>query len=133
VAWLLFLGLLPMLTFFGHWPAMAVAIPGTSIVLQVPFSGPPPGAGHAHSHGPGGSQGSDTGDHEAHCHASMASCGDTRVAGGAPVTVLLETVSLLLGAGPWLAIAARAAAALRAADPRTFDPPPRGVLLLPAQ
>lgn len=126
VSWLLLLSLLPMVTFFGHWPALALAVPGTGFELRVPFSGSPPAAaapgGHVHADGSGHDHG---GDHEAHCHASMASCGDARVGGAAPVTVLLETVVLLLSGGPWVAVAARGAGGLRPAAAAVDEPPPR--------
>lgn len=128
-ALVLLVSLLPMLTFFGHWPAITVTLPGTAVALQLPFSGPPPGPAAGHSHVGGDAHAHAPGDHEAHCHASMASCAQTQVGGQAPVTVLLETVTLLLGAGTWLAMAARAERAHREADLRSIDPPPRIALL----
>ncbi len=121
----LLLSLLPMVAFFGHWPEMSFAVPGTGLELRVPFSGPPPGAGggHAHTDGAAHSHGD---DHEAHCHASAASCAETRVGGAAPVTMLLETVLLLLGTGAWVAVRARERDGLRPAMLDMTDPPPRG-------
>ena len=128
--WVLLASLLPMLSFFGHWPALAVPIPGAGIELRLPFSGPPPGQGGTHSHADGAAHA--PGDHEAHCHTAMATCAETQVGGQAPVTVLLETVLLLLGAGGWVATAACAACSPRAADPAGIDPPPRTPLLIAA-
>ncbi|PFG73506.1 hypothetical protein [Tepidiforma thermophila] len=130
VARVLLVSLLPMLSFFGHWPALAVPIPGTGIELQLPFSGPVPGDGGTHDHADGHAHA--PGDHEAHCHAEMATCAETQVGGQAPVTVLLETVLQLLGAGAWVAFAACAALAPRPADPAGIDPPPRTPLLIAA-
>ena len=128
-AWALLLSLLPMLTFFGHWPAAAVTLPGTGVEFRLPFSGPPlaPG-GHTHGDGHPHAQG----DHEAHCHTAMATCAETQIGGQAPVTVLLETVALLLGAGAWVALAVCAGCALRSTDLERLDPPPRTPLLIAA-
>lgn len=94
----------------------------------MPFSGPPPApATGGHVHGDGHSHG--PGDHEAHCHAAVATCAETRIGGAAPVTVLLETVVLLLGGGAWLAVAPAVAGRLRGAALARLDPPPR--MLLP--
>jgi hypothetical protein len=89
----LFLALLPMLTFAGHWPSQ-IDIPGTNFYLALPL------ASHAHVHDSGE-------DHGRHCHANAASCSDVPAPAGAGFALLSETLALLGAAALMVVVATR--------------------------
>lgn len=95
VVWLLLIGILPSLTFMGHWPALHVDIPGTNLYLGLPDVGE-----SARGHQGGQS-------HENHCHESVASCSDQPITGISAFALLAESVALIGVAGALVAVAAR--------------------------
>ena len=79
-SWALFLALVPMLTFMGHWPRV-LPIPGTDSFVYVPLAG----ASHeAEGHH----------DHSKHCHGDAASCTDAPAAAGVTNLLMHALVSL---------------------------------------
>jgi hypothetical protein len=94
-AWVLWLALLPMLTFAGHW-TLRIDIPGTDLYLGLPVVS---GADHHDETDTGHADG-----HEQHCHASAASCSDVPFAGASAFALLSETAALLGAGGLFTAI-----------------------------
>jgi hypothetical protein len=79
---LLLVGILPSLTFLGHW-TVQFDIPGTnSYVLVVP------GEAHDDLH-------EDVHTHESHCHASAATCTDIPFVGASPFALMHDSVIYL--------------------------------------
>jgi hypothetical protein len=128
---LLFLSLLPMVTFFGHWSRIEVSIPGTDSVMvfwpgepgTAPASGGDvhihrantPGVKHIHSDG-----------HAQHCHGDAAGCSDVPYTGSSTVLMLQDSVrglGLLPGTERELHGAAWMPSATNDAAPEA--PPPR--------
>lgn len=93
---ILLLSLLPMLTFFGHWPRIEMSIPHTdSVVVFWPGeadSGETEG-GHTHTAQAGGHSHAD--GHEQHCHVDASSCSDIPYTGFSTVLMLQEVVRRL--------------------------------------
>lgn len=106
----LFVALLPSLTFFGHW-SLRVEIPGTGY-----YVGATPAA-DAHS--------SEGHDHSKHCHENMATCSDVPFAGGATVALLQDQVSVLHLLGMAYRAPVAEAAAIDAGARRPDLQPPR--------
>ncbi len=90
LALVLLFALLPTLSYFGHWPEVSFAIPGSSLVLGLPGS-----AAHTHAADPG----SGAGGHTSHCHSEAASCSDAPFTGVSAFAMLNETVAFLGAAG----------------------------------
>jgi hypothetical protein len=88
----LFIALLPMLTFVGHWPTH-VDLPGTNLYLTIPFAGPVDGAAAGH-------------DHSQHCHDDAAGCSKTPATAGVGFALMNESLALLGAAALMLAVAA---------------------------
>lgn len=82
-SWALFLALLPMLTFMGHWPEM-VSIPGTQLYIRVPLAGHQVEQDHDGGHH----------DHAKHCHGDAASCTDAPAAAGVAIALMGSIVAL---------------------------------------
>jgi len=89
-SWVLFLALLPSLSFFGHWPEQ-FAIPGTAYAIAIPGA-----AGGAEAH-----------DHASHCHAEAASCSDAPAAAGVSFALMNESLTLLVAGGVLVLLALR--------------------------
>lgn len=121
---MLVVALLPMLTFFGHWPAIEAAIPGTSYVARVPLTGPTYGSGQASTHIHTGEE-SAPHDHSQHCHADVEGCSDTPVPGLSTVTMLQQELSYLGAATVACARCMAPASPLRPVTLVPLDPPPR--------
>lgn len=121
MAWLLVAAFLPSLVFAGHWPAIAVAIPGTGWSIGLPAAGhahAPAGSGHAHD------------QHAEHCHADMATCAGQPFTGGATVAALQEITLAAVVGGLLVAVALAALPAWRGhAPPPPFEPPRPGLRL----
>lgn len=79
---LLLAALLPMLTYFGHWPAVSIPIPGTGIAVAIPF---------AAEEAPG--------DHHQHCHGESAGCASSPGSVGLAVTLLAAAVAVAIPGG----------------------------------
>ena len=108
------LALLPMLTFFGHWPTH-VDIPGTSLYLTVPFAGPVQSAPEGH-------------DHAQHCHDDASGCSKTPSTAGVGFAMMNETIAALGAAALLIAVGLRTRM-LRAPQGVIPElPPPRTVL-----
>lgn len=111
--WLM-LALLPMLTFFGHWPTH-IDIPGTGLYLTVPFAGPIQDDATEH-------------DHAQHCHGEASGCSKTPATAGVGFAIMNETIAALGAAALLVAVASRTRT-LRAPRGVTPElPPPRTVL-----
>lgn len=89
-SWVLFLALLPSLSFFGHWPN-EFAIPGTAYAIAIP----------------GAAGGTDAHDHASHCHAEAASCSDAPAAAGVSFALMNESLTLLVAGGVLVLLALR--------------------------
>ncbi len=98
LALVLFLALLPTLSYFGHWPEATFTLPGSSLVLGLPGS-------LAHTHGGDREAGGD--GHTSHCHADAASCSDAPLTAVSAFAVLTESVALLGAAGVLTLLALR--------------------------
>jgi hypothetical protein len=83
-ALLLFAALLPMLTYVGHWPAFAIAIPGTAYELSLPFVAAETAAG----------------DHHQHCHADAADCSSGPGSVALAISVLAAGLAFRIPEGP---------------------------------
>jgi hypothetical protein len=121
MAWLLAAAFLPSVLFVGHWPAFAVAVPGTAFSIGLPA------AGHAHAH-PGGADAQSQGEHADHCHAEMASCAGQPFTGGATVAALHDIALAAIAGGVLVAVAAGAVAAWRGHPVAPPFEPPRAAL-----
>lgn len=91
LAWLLAAAYLPSVTFFGHWD-LHFDVPGTNV--YVGFVAPHEAAAHTHTHAHGGTSGDDpaAGDHDRHCHAGAAACGDAPVLSTVAVALLARSL-----------------------------------------
>ena len=83
----LFLCLLPMLTYIGHWPRIAFDVPFTNGYWEIPFVSEP--AGHHHTADPRSEA-----EHEQHCHANVANCLNGTTAAIAFATLLLAALEM---------------------------------------
>ena len=109
--WLLVCGLLPSLSFFGHW-TIHVDIPGTDMYVGLPA--PSEAEGH---------------DHIQHCHADAASCSDTPLTTTASVATLAEVVSSAGADSPLIGLEAPGATGTPQAQVGPVSPPPRSLSL----
>lgn len=119
---MLLFALVPALTFFGHWPTLSLPIPGTDFYVGRPSA---EHGVHAHEHTT--VQG-DSDDHEAHCHASLATCMGSSPLGDAPVAALAGFVALLGATAAWRRTASHTSGTLLGRL-LSFDPPPPRVSL----
>ncbi|MCC7366491.1 MAG: hypothetical protein IT303_19190 [Dehalococcoidia bacterium] len=90
----LFLAILPMLTFAGHWPAIRIDIPGTNLYVGVPEA-PVADETEPHSHGPGTHDGDSGHAHEQHCHTGVARCSDVPFTGFSAFALMDESAAYL--------------------------------------
>lgn len=118
-SWVLFLSMLPMVTFLGHWPA-DFEIPGTRYYVGMPFTG-----SHGHTH-----EANDKDDHSSHCHGDSASCSDVPAAAGVTFGLMNEAIALVASAAALFAVAKAARTALRENVLSPEPQPPRVSLSL---
>ena len=116
LAAVLLLALLPTLTYFGHWPAIAIPIPGTADVLVLPFASGETAAG----------------DHHQHCHADAAECSNGPGSFALAVSLLAAAIALALPGGPLLPVRARVPRLALQHLPAPEPGPPRAASLAPA-
>lgn len=116
LAAVLLLALLPTLTYFGHWPAIAIPIPGTADVLVLPFASGETAAG----------------DHHQHCHADAAECSSGPGSFALAVSLLAAAVALALPGGPLLPVRAPITRLALQHLPAPEPGPPRRTALAPA-
>jgi hypothetical protein len=109
VAVALLFALLPTLSYFGHWPVVALPVPTTAYVIPLPF----------------GSEGSVTADHHTHCHGDADTCG--RGAGSVVVvsSLLAAAVAIRFADGPLHAVPAAGWVPTRQHSPQPEHGPPR--------
>ncbi|MCL6643894.1 MAG: hypothetical protein K6U88_02755 [Dehalococcoidia bacterium] len=116
LAAVLLLALLPTLTYFGHWPAIALPIPGTADVLVLPFASGETAAG----------------DHHQHCHADAAECSSGPGSFPLAVSLLAAAVALAVPGGPLLPARLRERRLALQHAPEPEPGPPRPAPLTPA-
>ncbi len=95
----LVIALLPTLTFLGHW-SFHVDIPGTNLYLLIV-----PGEGGAASHDGHSHPDGESGAHDRHCHAGVATCSDVPLTSPSPFAHLGESLALLGAAAALIAVA----------------------------
>ncbi len=116
LALVLLVALLPTVSYFGHWPALTLPIPGTAYVLTLPFSG----------------EDAAPGDHAAHCHGESAGCTSGAGAGTIALALLAAAIALVLPAGPLVPVPVGCSPRLRARYLRPEHGPPRTLPSRPA-
>lgn len=95
---LLLVAIVPTLTYFGHWPVVAVDIPGTDFYIQLPGSEGHPG-GDDHGFGATAGSHSDAHEHAQHCHGDTATCTDMPFTGASAFALMEESLAALGIAG----------------------------------
>lgn len=113
---LLLCALLPTLTFFGHWPSVALPIPGTRYVLSIPFASETPAAG----------------DHHQHCHSESAQCSSGPGSLALGISLLAAAIAVALPGGVLRPMAADCRRLVLQNTPSPEPSPPRTVALSPA-
>ncbi|PFG73166.1 hypothetical protein [Tepidiforma thermophila] len=116
LAAVLLVALLPTLTYFGHWPAVAIPLPGTAAVLALPFASGETAAG----------------DHHQHCHADAAECSSGPGSFALAVSLLAAAIALALPGGPLLPVRAPTTRLALQHLPAPEPGPPRRTALAPA-
>ncbi len=93
----LLLGILPSLTFLGHW-GLQFDLPGTNLYVVLV-----PAANHdepAHIDTKQAHR-----QHQDHCHANAASCTDVPLIGASPFALMQDSVAYLGASGVMIAVA----------------------------
>ncbi len=98
-----------MLTYFGHWPELAIPLPGTDAVFSLPFA----------------SREAAAGDHHSHCHGDSAGCANGSGGAGLVLVLLAPEIALGPAGGPLRRLAVRAWRPARSHLPAPEPGPPR--------
>lgn len=115
IALALLAALLPMITYFGHWPSLAIPLPGADAELTIPFA-----SGETASS-----------DHHQHCHGAAAECASGPGSLALAVTILAAAIALAIPGGPLRPLGGRPPHLRLQFLPRPEPAPPRASHPLP--
>lgn len=107
--------LLPTITYFGHWPRLAIPLPGVDAELTIPFA----------------SAETASSDHHQHCHGEAAECTSGPGSLALAVTILAAAIAFAIPGGPLRLLGSRPSHLRLQFLPAPEPAPPRAPHLLP--